>query len=395
MIQRDVLISGGGIAGLTLAILLKEAGHDPVVVERESSLRADGYMMDFFGTGWDVAVRMGLVEALRAIRYPIDTLQYVDNDGCPYLTVPIQRIRRALSDKYVYLRRSDLERILFDRARALAIDIRFGCSVSALKDRGPDVHVQFDDGSEGTFSLVFGADGVHSRVRELVFGAEQQFARFLGYYVAALHFRDKDYGIGRSVKLHEETDRLAMFYPLDQMRLDATCVIRHANVGMLPSQERLAFVRRQYEGSGWIAARVLNDHSAAEPLYFDTATQIVMPRWHAGRVALLGDACGCLTLIAGQGSHMAMAGAYILARELARRPSDHVAAFERYERFLGPIVAKKQRSAAGLARRFVPSGRSMPALRRLVLHILFSEPVLKLALPLLGSRSIFAESAVD
>ena len=78
MNAKRILISGGGIAGLTLAIELKRHGFDPLVIEREPGLRREGYMMDFFGTGWDVAERMGLTQALRNVRYPIDTLEFVD-----------------------------------------------------------------------------------------------------------------------------------------------------------------------------------------------------------------------------------------------------------------------------------------------------------------------------
>ena len=81
MKNTDILISGAGIAGLTLAVLLKEQGYEPLVVERNKALRSEGYMMDFFGSGWDVAERMGLVPELRAIRYPIDSLQFVDTHG--------------------------------------------------------------------------------------------------------------------------------------------------------------------------------------------------------------------------------------------------------------------------------------------------------------------------
>jgi 2-polyprenyl-6-methoxyphenol hydroxylase-like FAD-dependent oxidoreductase len=131
-----ILISGAGIAGLTLAVLLREQGLEPLVIERDKALRTEGYMMDFFGSGWDVAERMGLVPELRAIHYPIDQLQFVNSEGAVWFSVPIDRIRRALGGNYVYLRRSDLERILYDRAVARGVTIRFGCQVTALRDTG-------------------------------------------------------------------------------------------------------------------------------------------------------------------------------------------------------------------------------------------------------------------
>ena len=263
-----VLISGGGIAGLTLGVQLKVAGFEPLVVEREPALRTEGYMMDFFGSGWDVAERMGLVPKLHAIRYPIDEMQFVDDRGKSFDTVPISVVSRALGGNYIYLRRSDLERILYERAIDVGVAIQFGRTISSLRQDEAAVQVTFDDGAEAAFDLAFGADGVHSRVRTLVFGEEHQFDRFLGAYVAAFHLEDYDFDLGRTLKLHEETDRVGAFYPLDTRRMDATYVFRHGEVD-IARDRRLDFVREEYVGAGWILEQVLDNYRAKAPIFFD------------------------------------------------------------------------------------------------------------------------------
>ena len=381
-----ILISGGGIAGLTLAIRLKQSGFEPLVIERENGLRSEGYMMDFFGTGWDVAERMGLIEALRAIRYPIEALDFVNADGTAYMHVPISRVREALGGRYVYLRRQDLERILADRARELGVELRYGASLAAIEQRADAVHLRFEDGSEDEAALVIGADGVHSRVRELVFGAEAQFARFLGLYVAAFHVASAGFPVRDAALLYEEPDRSAFFYPLDAARMDATYVFRHAEMDT-HAIDRMATLQGCYRDAGWIVQDVLRAHADDVPVYFDSATQIVMPQWHQGRVALIGDACGCLTLIAGQGSHMAMAGGYVLAQELARQ-GDHRAAFAAYQDFLKPHVDRKQRDAARFARLFVRARNSRAWLRRLTIRLLFSRALINLGFAGFGVKSV-------
>jgi 2-polyprenyl-6-methoxyphenol hydroxylase-like FAD-dependent oxidoreductase len=389
-IDGKILISGAGIAGLTLATLLKGQGCDLVVVERDKSLRAEGYMMDFFGSGWDVAERMGLVPVLRAIRYPIDALEFVDSNGHVYASVPILRVSHALGGKYVYLRRSDLERILYDRALSAGVEIKFGREIAALVAANDAVHVRFDDGSEDDFALVFGADGVHSNVRHLVFGDEEQFARFLGGYVAAYHLDDPRFEFGRALKLYEETDRIAAFYPLDETRLAATYASRQDETHV-PHGERLAFVREAFKGAGWITDKMLDAYKGNEPIFFDSLTQIIMPHWFKGRVALLGDACGCLTLLAGQGSHMAMAGAYVIARELDRHDGDYATAFAAYEAELKPEITERQDDAASFARYFIPSARSRPWLRRLTIKILFSPLMLPFVFRWFGAKSVLED----
>ena len=386
MNAKRILISGGGIAGLTFALALKRLGFEPLVVERENGPRTEGYMMDFFGTGWDVAERMGMVDELRAIRYPIDTLEFVDTAGKAYARAPMDRVRRALGNKYVYLRRQDLERILAGRARAAGIGIRYGTSLAALEDRGDCVHAEFANGGADDFALAVGADGVHSRLRELIFGPEREYARFLGLYVAAFHVARGALPIEREVKLYQVTDRMAFLYPLSAQRVDATFAFRH-DAMHLPPGERLGFLRDFYRGAGWVVEDVLRAYQGGEPVYFDSVTQIVMPQWHKGRVALIGDACGCLTLLAGQGSHMAMAGGYVLAQELARQ-KDHSAAFAAYQKFLKPPVDKKQKDAARFASLFVPAKDSHPWLRRLFIRLFFSAPLMGMGFRMLGASSI-------
>jgi len=389
--DNRVLISGGGIAGLTLGILLKEKGWEPTIVERALAVLTEGYVIDFFGTGWDVAERMGLAEELRKITYPIDSLRYVDEHGKTYLSLPVAIVKNALSGQYNYMQRSDLERVLFERAKMLGLNVRFGTTIQSLEDVGTAVNVTLNDGTRESFALVFGADGVHSHVRELAFGPEPHFDRFLGYYVAAFHLENHRYEIGTSLSIHEETDRSLWVYSLGGNKMSAVYIFRHENVGYVPPTERLPLLRKIYHGAGWIAEGILSDLVNTEPTFFDSATQIVMPSWSKGRVALLGDACACLTLLAGQGSHLAMAEAYVIATELERYGGDHVAAFATYEKRLKAATMKKQRDAVRISKFFVPSKNSFIALRHLIERIFFSKLLISYGFKFFGVKSVLSD----
>lgn len=370
-----------------MGILLHEKGWDPLVIERDPELRTEGYMMDFFGTGWDVAERVGIADALRSIKYPVDRIDYVDADGKAYASTPIDRVRRALNNNYVYLRRSDLESILFKRASEAGLDIRFGTSIRSLEDNGSFIGVVFEDGGRDSFSLVFGADGVHSRVRDLVFGPEKQFARFLGAYVAAFHTANKHH-IEASLQMFEEVDRLTGYYPISDKMITAFYLFRSQDLGFIPRDRRLLLLKEKFKGSRWIAEKVLDGMAASTPIFLDSLTQILMPAWRKGRIALLGDASGCLTLAAGQGSHMAMAGAYVIANELENSNGNYDTAFKSYEAFMKPFVTRKQDQAARFARTYIPSQHSRMWLRRIVIRLIFSRLLIGYGLSSFGAQSI-------
>jgi 2-polyprenyl-6-methoxyphenol hydroxylase-like FAD-dependent oxidoreductase len=390
MQEKIVLISGGGIAGLTLGILLKEKGWAPRIIEKAPALRTEGYMMDFAGSGWDVAERMGLVDDIMRVSSRIESWSYVGPDGSPrFPPAPLERIRRALDGRYAPIRRPDLERILYDRAVAAGVPVTFGTEIDTVLESDAGVDVRFSDGTAARFGLLFGADGVHSRVRERVFGPESQFSRFLGYYVAAFHLDSTRYAPGQSLKIYEEPCRVLWVYPSEPGMIDAMFSFCHADAGHVPREERPRFVREQCRGMGWIAGQILDDMPEG-PIYFDSATQIVMPSWHTGRIALLGDACGCLTLIAGQGSHMAMAGAWVLARELERHDGDPVAAFTAYETFLRPFIERKQDDAVRTADTFVPRSRLQMLYRYPLLRLVFSDLLIKRFFAAFGAKSILA-----
>ena len=108
----------------------------------------------------------------------------------------------------------------------------------------------------------------------------------------------------------------------------------------------------------------------ASGVYFDRVSQIRMDRWTKGRTALIGDAAACVSLLAGEGTGLAMAEAYVLAGELRDCGGDHVAAFARYEERMMPFLKRKQESAAKFASSFAPKSAFGITFRNLVTRLL-------------------------
>jgi 2-polyprenyl-6-methoxyphenol hydroxylase-like FAD-dependent oxidoreductase len=345
MSNRTVLISGLGIAGPTLAFWLKAGGFEPTLIERSPQLRTGGYVIDFWGLGYDIAERMGLKNDIERIGYHVQEMRVVDDRGKRVSGFDVDVFRELTKGRYVTLGRSELSRLLFEKA-ADTSEV-FDNEVVGLEDREDGMSVEFRHGRARQFDLVVGADGLHSQVRKLVFGPQHQFEKNLGYAVAAFELsgyrpRDEDvyvmYGRpGRSLGRFTMRENRTLFLFVFATGNDAL-------PETLDGQKELLLAL--YADDKWECRHILDELKGAQELYFDRASQIRMPRWSRGRVALVGDAAFCVSLLAGQGSALAMTSAYVLAGQLAKAGGRHEMAFREYEAFLRSYIETKQVGAA-------------------------------------------------
>ncbi|MEJ2750674.1 MAG: FAD-dependent monooxygenase, partial [Anaerolineae bacterium] len=126
-----ILISGGGLAGLTLAYWLHQYGLTPVVIEQSDGLRRDGYGIDFFGSGYDVAEKMGLIEQLKTQPIKADYVGYVNENGKPIAKLEMDLMRKIMNGRYLPLMHWTLEEALY-QAIADDVEVRFGRSLTAV-----------------------------------------------------------------------------------------------------------------------------------------------------------------------------------------------------------------------------------------------------------------------
>ncbi len=351
----NVLISGSGIAGLTLAWWLSHDGHHVVLVERGERLRGEGYMIDFFGSGWDVAERMGLIKRLEEIHYPVLTLDFVREDGRTTTSLSYTDMRRKLfKDRHFNFMRGDLERVLFE-ALGDRVDVRFGSSVESVEGRPESIDVTLTDGTSGTYDLLVGADGIHSHVRHLTMDSGEEALRFLGFNTAAYVIDDpglseENAGAFRTLTV---PGRQVAIYPIRGGKL-ATFFVHDAKLEPEGEVSAPGILRAVYGSLGWVVPKLLAHIPESSEMYFDSVSQIVLPQWSRGRVTLVGDACQAVSLLAGQGASMAMGGAWALATEV-RQGGTIEDILHRYERRVKPAIEEKQRAGRRMAGWFVPA----------------------------------------
>jgi len=362
--STTVLISGSGIAGPALAYWLRRHGFTPTVVERAAAPRTGGYKIDLRGAAVEVAERMGILDTIRANEADMQTMSFVDATGRRVAELPADLFMGRGTDD-VEIMRGKLAQILVDATAD--VEYIHGDAITALVEHADGVDVTFEHAPARTFDLVVGADGLHSRVRALAFGAEEQFVHDLGHGVA-IYRVPNHLGLDREELLYSTVGRTVSAYS-EAGSTDAAAMFLFPTPEGLPADRR-GFLAETFAGSGWETDRLLAGASDAPDFYADAVCQIRMDGWSRGRVALVGDAAYCPSLASGQGSSLALVGAYVLAGELAAAGGDHASAFAAYEQRMRAFVEVNQKLGTDGIKRMVPTSKLQVRLGMFVMRLL-------------------------
>ena len=376
-----IAINGIGVAGPALAWWLKHSGFEPVLFEKAPALRTGGYVIDFWVLGYDIAEKMGILPVLKEKGYMVNTMKTVDAAGKCIAELKVDAMAKLINNRFLSIQRGELASALFNACKG--IESRFGTSVIGIHQEQNGLELELSDGSVEHFDLVIGADGLHSEIRRLSFGDEPRFSKDLGFMVAAFELENYSPREDLTYTMHVVPKRQIARFSLRDGKTLFLLTFRKELLESLPEseEEKKAALKKVFEDMKWETPEILAGMEEVSSVYFDSVTQIKMDKWCNGRVGLLGDAAACVSLLAGEGTGLAMTEAYVLAGELHKAQGDFEKAFANYQMLLQPFLLEKQQSALSFANFFAPKSSLSLWMRNMGIRLsnipLFANMILK------------------
>ena len=355
--SQKILIVGAGIGGLTAALACLKRGFDVEVVEQASELKEVGAGLQLSANGNRALYELGLGEALQRLSCEATGKEirlWNSGETWKLFDLGAESVARY-GYPYFTVYRPDLLGVLIDAVRAIkpdAIHLNARCT-GFEQDAGGVTLLLEKQGARMCGDALIGADGVHSRIRQGLFGADKpEFTGIMAWR-----------GVIPMDRLPARMRRMVgtnwvgpgghiVHYPLNAGRLMNFVGVRERSDWQVESWSvRGTTEEFRKDFAGWNEDIQLMIDAVDVPYKWALMTRAPLPQWTKGRVSLLGDACHSTLPFLAQGAVMAIEDGFILARALAAH-HDAATALKRYEAARIERTTRIVEGAAANAKRF-------------------------------------------
>jgi 2-polyprenyl-6-methoxyphenol hydroxylase-like FAD-dependent oxidoreductase len=318
----NVLIVGGGIAGMALAISLERAGVYCEIAEINPDWNVIGVGISLQGPALRALKVVGVLDECIAVGFGYSSFKVCTALGDVTDTIMLPRLNGPGYPATIGIMRQALHDVLKAAVTKAEVPIRLGITVASLRQNSGSVFVRFSDGRTASYDLVIGADGAYSKVRDIIFGIECR-PKYTGQAVwrattsrpAEVQGRFSFYGPRNK----------AGFNPVSQKTMYVYLVQNLAEFVRLRNEDLPGAMRELLKDFGGLVATACEEITNPDKIVYRPVTSHILPApWYRGRVVLLGDAAHTTTPHLAAGAAIALEDSVVLASLL--RAEEPVAA---------------------------------------------------------------------
>lgn len=352
--EKHILISGAGIAGLTAANFLAKEGHNVTVIDRSPSFSKAGFLISLKSFGVKIMDELGLTENLQAESSPSETVHFVETNEEIIKSIDYDKMYTNI-ERSVLISRGGLHHVLYEAVKN-DVNVLFDTTISQLEEKSDFTKVILSDGNSIHVDLVIVSEGLRSSTRERYF-TNYQLEDFNTLYVGGKLKQNHEKQVG-VFKVYIDVNRSLHIYPIAEDEIAIQCYIRTSEDLGFIKDNASSILKDSFGDYNLEVKQLLQDLLDDGFFFMDKMGMVNAPNLHNGRLVLLGDSGFCPTALSGMGASLSIYGAKALAHYIAEYPGDILTACDNYNKLMQPIVEKFQTNAKNNAASFLPKSEA-------------------------------------
>jgi len=349
--KKEILISGGGIAGLTAAKLLSEQGHTVTVIDRATSFTKAGFLISLKSFGVRIMEELGLMEELQAASSPSELVRFLEKDEQVIQSISYEKMNENI-ERSVLISRGGLHNVLYDHLKD-HVPVMFSTTISGMTSRGEKTEVRFSDGNKMDADLIIISEGLRSSTRERYF-TSSQIEDFNTLYMGGRLHTEHSYPVG-AFKIYIDVNKMLSIYPIANNEIAIQCYIHHTGDLATIQQKSGELLLSSFCDYSMEVKGLLNRFAEEGLMFVDKMVMVNAPDLVNGNMVLLGDAGYCPTALSGMGASLSIYGAKALSHFISKTPGDLRSACNNYNMLMQPVIRKFQSNARNNASAFIPA----------------------------------------
>ncbi|PST84944.1 hypothetical protein C7T94_02145 [Pedobacter yulinensis] len=352
--KKRILVSGGGIAGLTAARLLYNQGHDVTVIDRAKQFNKSGFLVSLKSFGVEIMDELGLTKALRKESTPSEFMDWMNANGTMIRSISYKKVNQNTSQS-ILITRGALHNVLYDNIKS-DIPVLFDTTIEDLQQQAQKVNIRLSNGTLIEADLVIVSEGLRSSTRTKYFPGSQLEDFNLLYMGGRLSTRHA-YRLG-TIRTYLDIRKMLSIYPVSKEEVALQCYIHSVDDISKIHAEAPQLLKDSFKDYNTEVQDLIRRFLEGGLMFADKMGMVHTPNLVHGNVVLLGDAGYCPTALSGMGASLSIYGAKVLSHFLAQLPDGLNEALQRYNSLMQPIISKFQGNARNNARSFIPDNEA-------------------------------------